>query len=85
MDFNKDNECELLLTLQSEAYSISKTYVFKILPHPYKESIVKYLGVAEGQAYMYIEGTNIIAPYGSQGLYSEYMLASNGKIINIEN
>lgn len=85
MDFNKDNECELLLTLQSEAYSISKTYVFKILPHPYKESVVKYLGVAEGQAYMYIEGTNIIAPYGSHGLYSEYMLASNGKIINIEN
>ena len=46
---------------------------------------VKYLGVAEGQQYMYVDETNIIAPYGSQGLFEEYILATNGRIINIGN
>lgn len=85
MDFNNDGECELLLSLQSEGWCIEKTFVFKLLPHPYRESLVKYLGVADGQLHMYIDGTNIIAPYGSQGLYNEYMLATNGRIINIDN
>ncbi len=85
MDFNNDGECELLLSLQSEGWCIEKTFVFKLLPHPYKDSLVKYLGVADGQLHMYIDGTNIIAPYGSQGLYNEYMLATNGRIINIDN
>lgn len=85
MDFNNDGECELLLSLQSEGWCIEKTFVFKLLPHPYRESLVKYLGVADGQLHMYIDGTNIIAPYGSQGLYNEYMLATNGQIINIDN
>ena len=85
MDFNNDDECEILLTLQSEGYVTVKTYIFKLLPHPYRETLVKYLGVAEGQQYMWVDGTNIIAPYGSQGLYNEYMLATNGRIINIDN
>ena len=85
MDFNNDGECELLLSLQSEGWCIEKTFVFKLLPHPYRDSLVKYLGVADGQLHMYIDGTNIIAPYGSQGLYNEYMLATNGRIINIDN
>lgn len=85
MDFNNDGECELLLSLQSEGWCTEKTFVFKLLPHPYRDSLVKYLGVADGQLHMYIDGTNIIAPYGSQGLYNEYMLATNGRIINIDN
>lgn len=85
MDFNNDNECEILLTLQSEGYVTAKTYIFKLLPHPYRETLVKYLGVAEGQQYMYVDETNIIAPYGSQGLFEEYILATNGRIINIGN
>lgn len=85
MDFNNDGECELLLSLQSEGWCIEKTFVFKLIPHPYRESLVKYLGVADGQLHMYVDGTNIIAPYGSQGLYNEYMLATNGRIINIDN
>lgn len=85
MDFNNDSECELLLTLQSDGFVIAKTYVFKLLPHPYRETLVKYLGVVQGQQHMYVEGTNIIAPYGSEGLYELYMLATNGKIINILN
>lgn len=83
MDFNNDNECEILLTLQSEDKTMLKTYIFKILPHPYKEIIVKYLGEAYGQFHMFVQGTNIIAPIGCQGLYNEYILASNDKIINI--
>lgn len=81
MDFNDDDECELLLTL---CYEIEcKTYIFRLLPNPYKFTIVNYLGVADGQLKMYVEGKNIIAPYGSQGLYEEYTLTSNDRIINI--
>lgn len=85
MDFNNDGEIEILFTIQSEDFIITNTYVYTLLPSPYRDTIVKFLGVAEGQLHMYVDGHNIIAPYGSQGLYSEYMLASNGRIINIEN
>ena len=85
MDINNDGECELLLSLQSEGWCIEKTFVFKLLPHPYQDSLVKYLGVADGQHHMYIDGTTIVAPYGGQGLYEEYILASNGRIVNIGN
>lgn len=85
MDINNDGECELLLSLQSEGWCIEKTFVFKLLPHPYQDSLVKYLGVADGQLHMYIDGTTIVAPYGGQGLYEEYILASNGRIVNIGN
>ncbi len=85
MDFNNDGEIEILFTIQSEDFITTNTYVYKLLPSPYRDSIVRFLGVAEGQLHMYVDGQNIIAPYGSQGLYSEYILASNGKIINIEN
>jgi hypothetical protein len=84
MDFDGDEEVEILFTIQSEDYITTNTYVYKLLPTPYRDSIVKYLGVANGQLHMYVDGRSIIAPYGSQGLYNEYMLASNGKIINIE-
>lgn len=84
MDFDGDGEVEILFTIQSEDYITTNTYVYKLLPTPYRDSIVKYLGVANGQLHMYVDGRSIIAPYGSQGLYNEYMLASNGKIINIE-
>lgn len=85
MDFNRDGEIEILFTIQSEDFITTNTYIYKLLPTPYRDSLVKYLGIAEGQLYMYVNEENIIAPYGSHGLYNEYMLASNGKIINIEN
>lgn len=83
MDFDRDGEIEILFSIQSNDYAITKTYVYKLLPIPYRDSIVKYLGVANGQLNMYIEGHNIIAPFGSQGLYEEYTLASNGRLTNI--
>lgn len=85
MDFNNDNECEILFTIKSDETSTATTYVFKLLPHPYQELLVKYLGSAWGQQQMFIDETTIIAPYGSQGLSEEYMLAPNGRIININN
>lgn len=83
MDFNNDDECEVLFTIQSNELAIMNTYVFKLLPHPYKNDIVRYLGYAQGQSIMYIDGTTIIAPIGFHGLCNEYILAPNDKIIEI--
>lgn len=83
MDFNNDGECELLLTFKSEDNLIEKTFVFKLLPQPYKDSIVKYLGEIDGQEHMHVEGTSIIAPYGSFGDYTEYILSTDNRVIEI--
>ena len=43
MDFDNDNECELLFTIQSEEHPWGTiTLVYKLLPNPYKDSIAKY-------------------------------------------
>lgn len=84
MDLDNDDECEVLLTLQSESFVTEKTYVFKLLPSPYRDSIVKYLGVADGQVQMFVQNKSIIAPYGSQGLYEEYIITPNNKLISID-
>lgn len=83
MDFNNDGECELLFSLQSEDWVTMTTYVFKLLPNPDKFSIVKYIGAADGQCYMFIDNNNIIAPFGSQGLFEEYMLTPDGRLVGI--
>jgi hypothetical protein len=82
MDFNNDNECELLFTIQLTCAEL-RTYIFKILPHPYKFDMVKCVGCILGQTRMYVDDTHIIVPIGGQGLFYEYILTKDDRLVDI--
>lgn len=84
MDFNNDNECELLFTIQSDEHPWGTiTLVYKLIPNPYKDSIAKYLGSITAIDKLYIDGTKIVAPHFRSGLEQEYIIDPNGKLICI--
>lgn len=86
MDFDNDNECELLFTIQSEEHPWGTiTLVYKLIPNPYKDSIAKYLGSITAYDKLYIDGTKIVAPHFRSGLEQEYIIDPNGKLICITN
>lgn len=83
MDVDNDNICEVLFSIASSNMGMMETYVFRLLEHPYKDNIVKYVGCAEGQGNMFVYDGHIIAPFGSQGLANEYILTKDDRVVDI--
>lgn len=82
MDFNDDEECEVLLTIQSNDHPWgTKTYVYKLYPTPYKDSITKYIGEIQAYDKMHIEDSKIVSSHFREGLEEEYILGPNDKLI----
>lgn len=77
IDFNGDGKSELIISIGDKLLTL-QSFIFKV--RDAKEHSFKYIGKIDGQTYMYLDENNhIIAPFGSQGLFDEYIC--NGETI----
>lgn len=87
VDFDYDGIDEIVLAYGNSLTSLGMT-VFKIHDNAGKfdlEGNIKAIGYIEGQEYAELSnGDTILAPYGSQGLYTTYKVYSD-RIVNIDN
>lgn len=70
VDLNNDHKYEVLISIGNKESEMI-TAIYKV--RDADEDSFKLMGIIVGQAKMYLEGNHIIAPYGSQGLYEEYI------------
>ena len=71
IDFNGDGKSELIISIGDKLLTL-QSFIFKV--RDAKEHSFKYIGKIDGQTYMYLDENNhIIAPFGSQGLFDEYI------------
>ena len=70
VDLNNDGTQEVLVSLGNKLTEMV-TAIYRI--RDAEEDSYKLVGTIEGQDKMYLDGTHIIVPIGSQGLYNEYI------------
>lgn len=70
IDLDSDGKYEVLISVGDKLTEMS-TAIYKV--RDAEEESFKLIGIIEGQLKMYLEGNHIIAPYGFQGLYEEYI------------
>lgn len=81
VDFDKDKKPELVVAAGDGLIDLGVS-IFKYTGN--KINLYKEIGYIEGQSNITIDKNNhIIAPYGSQGLYTEYQYKS-GKIVEVK-
>lgn len=83
-DLDSNGRYEIIATI-SDGIVPSDTYIYQLLRSPKKYEIASMIGSFLGQSRDYItdEG-HIISPYGSQGLYKEYVV-HNGELFQMDN
>ena len=70
-DLDNDGKDEVLISLSDKTMGVMKTAIYRV--RNAEEASFKLVGVIDGQYKMYLEDNHIIVPYGSQGLFGEYM------------
>ena len=70
VDLDKDGKDEVLMSVGDKSIEM-RTAIYKV--RDAEEDSFKLVGIIEGQSEMYLDGNHIIVPYGSQGLFDEYI------------
>ncbi|MCL1610910.1 hypothetical protein [Marseilla massiliensis] len=70
-DLDNDGKDEVLISLSDKTMGVMKTAIYRV--RNAEEASFKLVGVIDEQYKMYLEDNHIIVPYGSQGLFGEYM------------
>lgn len=70
IDLDNDGKNEVLVSVGNKLTEMT-TAIYKV--RDAEEDSFKLIGIIEGQSKMYLEENHIIASFGSQGLYEEYI------------
>lgn len=70
IDLNNDHKYEVLISIGNKQSEMI-TAIYKV--RDAEGDSFKLMGIIEGQSKMRLDGNHIIAPYGSQGLFEEYI------------
>lgn len=71
VDLDNDGKYEVLISVGDRIMQIMVTAIYRV--RDAEEASFQLKGIIEGQSNMYLRGNHIIAPYGSFGLFEEYI------------